>query len=130
MQNRRSFALSVAVWCAVLVAGSGGARALEHDTRMALRDALKRHLALRLTDGHYHIKDPVTSAWMLLRPKRIRPEVYGEGSAYLISAEFIGTDGKTVVVDFVLARKRAGFSVVKRFVGNRAALLKALRAAS
>ena len=130
MQNRRTFALSFTLWCMALASRGGNANALELDTKAALREALKRHLALRLTDGLYHVKDPATSAWMLLRPKKIRPEVFGKESAFLMSAEFADKDGKTVVVDFILARKRAGFSVVKRFIGNRAALLKALRSAS
>jgi len=130
MQNRRTILLWLALAWGAIGAPGKNAEALEANTEVALHAALKRHLDLRQTDGQYHVKNTKTSSWMILRLKRVRPEVYGKGSAFLMSADFVDRQGKTVVVDFILAKKRAGYSVVKRFVGERAQLLRALRSTS
>lgn len=120
--------LSAATLALVLVFAAPQAWPIGLSEKAGLQAAMQRHIDRQLVDGAFLHLDLKTGVVQRLHPVNAHPVILRMGKHYVLCFNFRDDKGKTVEIDFYLARKAKSYVVFHTAVSSRH-LLKRLMAA-
>jgi len=120
--------LSAATLALVFLLAAPQAWSIGLAEKAGLQAAMQRHIDRQLVDGAFLHLDLKTGAVKHLHPVNAHPVILRMGKHYVLCFNFRDDKGKTVEIDFYLARKANSYVVFNTAVSSRR-LLKRLMAA-
>ena len=102
--------------------------ALNLGDKANLQASMQRHIQRNSIDGAYLYLRPQTGEVHRLHPVTAHPMIMKMGKHFVLCFDFRDTKGKSVEIDFYLARKKQSFMVFHAAVENRTLLKRLMKA--
>ena len=93
-----------------------------------LQVSMQRHIDRRLVEGAYLHMDMKTGDVQELHPATAHPMILKMGKYFVLCSDFRDKEGKSVNIDFYLARRGASFIVFQTLVDDRKPLVRLMKA--
>lgn len=101
-----------------------GEQTLSIGDKAALQAVMQHHIERQLVDGAFLQMDFVTGQVRRLHPGSAHPMILHLGEYFVLCADFKDDDGRSVNIDFYIARKGNMHVVFQTVVDNRMPLMK------
>ena len=102
--------------------------ALDLGVKANLQATMQRHIQHSSVDGAFLYLQPDNGAVRRLHPITPHPIIMKMGQHFVLCFDFRDTKGKSVEIDFYLARKKNSFVVFHTAIENRALLRRLMKA--
>lgn len=124
----KSLLISSTLCFAMLVAPATAAQKVTSIDKIQLQVAMQKSISHQLVDGKYFYFDTKNSNVVTLYPTQAHPMILSMGSQFILCSDFKTKSGKSVNIDFYLARKGKTFVVFDTVIGNRKPIAKMMKA--
>ena len=127
--TRRCFRLPALVLMILLSLSSittTQAEEIDVETRVALQLTLESFIESKTQKNVYPFFDPDTAEVSKLKLRRLHPVIFRKDDFYLMCADFMDTDGKDVLIDYIVGKHGTKFQIEQEIIGRRSWLTKAL----
>lgn len=101
---------------------AGAAGGLDEQTRIELQMTLKDFIDKKSEEGTYPFFDVDKGSVRKLRLKTLHPIIFERDGNYMMCADFLGDDGKDVLIDYIVVPADGGFFVEQQILGRRSYL--------
>jgi len=116
--------LFTALWLAVAILGESRAQATEIklETRAKLQLTLKQYIDAGTVDGIYEHFDIEKGRVEKLRLKTLHPVIFRMESKFMMCADFLDADDKSVILDYIVGASANGYRIEQEIPGRRSYL--------
>lgn len=126
--NRMFRYLSIPLLILLVGISVSPARALGLGDKASLQAAMQKHIDRNLVDGAFLHLDRESGDVRALHPVTAHPMIMRMGDKFVLCFDFRDGKGKSVEIDFYLARKDRSFVVFHTAVQNRQLLKRLMKA--
>lgn len=124
MRIRAALAAILFVSAALPAAAEAPTAALDPSTRVELQLALRAYIDNATENGIYRFFDTSAGQATSLTLKAMHPVIFVRDGYYLMCADFVGPDGKDVLLDYVVRRMGRAYVVEQAVAGQRGTLTR------
>ncbi len=100
------------------------ASGMDASDRAGLQLALRQHLSDNTVDGRYRYFDANSGETRLLQLKFVHPDMFEKDGFFLLCADFVGSDHKEVILDYVIRESGGGYRIDQIIQGRRSFLMQ------
>ena len=117
-----------ALLAALTGTGASGGQKLDVAVKAKLQAAMQQHIERNLIDGAYLQLDTTSGQVRVLHPYKAHPVILTMGEHFILCSDFRDDKGKTVNVDFYMARRGQSYVVFHNTVDNHELLARLMKA--
>jgi hypothetical protein len=123
----RNLFVSLALCAGVFLSQTAAADAVSTADRTGLQAAMFQHIDGKVVDGVFLHVDLSVGKVEELAPGKAHPMILRMGKHFVLCTDFRDKEGKSVNIDFYVARHGSGFVIFHTEVNNRAPLEKLMK---
>ncbi len=123
----RTLVIAASLLAFSIVTPASAKSQLSQSDKIQLHVGMQKSIKERLVDGKFYYFDDEAHKMVPLYPAKSHHTILSMGDNFVLCSDFRSESGKSVPIDFYMARNGDAFMVIDTVVGNRMPLMRLMK---